>query len=268
MNLEKFNLYLKEVQSLAAAMDKNSDSLKDLLELIDNYRIEFIEEPFLDSVFLGETAFYKKKYGLALKHYLKAPKAPFFHFFSYRATAFLHFQLGDKAKAKSFAEKALQIFPEDYSVSALLKQILAAETQPEQLPDIQSDPQSSPLPNQEQTSAAPAPAHEIDPGKNNDYKTDKEYLFKVHTVHEHLLEGLDYTRIDKLQNDPTTLKLYLLEEIEKKILDLKLVPTKEESQRMAISVYDEVMGFGPIEPLFQGRNHHRHFYQWTGFNLY
>ena len=89
---------------------------------------------------------------------------------------------------------------------------------------------------------------------SNDKKIIEEniqFLHKVRQAHEQLLEDLNYSKIDSLQDDKMAFKLYLLEEIEKKILQSKIESTQEASQTLAISVYDEVMGFGPIEPLLR-----------------
>lgn len=78
-----------------------------------------------------------------------------------------------------------------------------------------------------------------------------DHLYQVKAVHEQLLDGLDYTEIARLQVDPMVLKLYLLQEIERLILKKKILDKSEISPRLLEEVFDEVMGFGPIEPLLR-----------------
>jgi pilus assembly protein CpaF len=78
-----------------------------------------------------------------------------------------------------------------------------------------------------------------------------DLLQQVQAVHEQLLDGLDYTEIDRLQVDPMVLKLYLLQEIERLILKKKILAKSEINPRLLEAVFDEVMGFGPIEPLLR-----------------
>ena len=81
--------------------------------------------------------------------------------------------------------------------------------------------------------------------------TEKDILMQVHAVHQQLLDGLDYTEIDRLQADPMVLKLYLLQEIERLIIRKNLMPKSEISNQLREAIFNEVMGFGPIEPLLR-----------------
>jgi pilus assembly protein CpaF len=78
-----------------------------------------------------------------------------------------------------------------------------------------------------------------------------DFLHQVRAVHEQLLDGLDYTEIDRLQSDPMVLKLYLLQEIERLILKKNILQKSEISTHLLEAVFDEVLGFGPIEPLLR-----------------
>lgn len=75
---------------------------------------------------------------------------------------------------------------------------------------------------------------------------NREFLLQVQAVHEQLLEGLDYIKINSLQNDIVQLKLYLFEEIEKKLVKMNVT---DKNQELTKAVFNEVAGFGPIEPL-------------------
>lgn len=76
----------------------------------------------------------------------------------------------------------------------------------------------------------------------------KEFLRQVEAVHEQLLEGLNYTKINELQGDLVGLKLYLLGETEKKLAKMNI---EDVDQKIATAVFDEVVGFGPIEGLLR-----------------
>lgn len=90
--------------------------------------------------------------------------------------------------------------------------------------------------------------HAMDPKASYE---GSDLLLQVNAVHEQLLDGLDYAEIDRLQVDPMVLKLYLLQEIERLILKKKILAKSEINPRLLEAVFDEVMGFGPIEPLLR-----------------
>lgn len=127
--LEIFDQYLKKAQSLSIGLDENPNGLDELLTLIETSRKECCDEPHYESIFLGESAFYTKKYEVALKHYLGAAALPYFQFFCYRTSAHLFYQLGNKEKAIGYAEKALKIFPFDYPSLILLENALDPESE-------------------------------------------------------------------------------------------------------------------------------------------
>jgi pilus assembly protein CpaF len=82
---------------------------------------------------------------------------------------------------------------------------------------------------------------------------DREFLIKVLQVHEILLDSLDYGKVDRLQSEKEAFHLYLREEIDKTIKQMKVTTTPEDSQKLANAVFDEVTGFGPVEPLFKDK---------------
>lgn len=87
--------------------------------------------------------------------------------------------------------------------------------------------------------------------QDSDVKHNKEFLYQVQRIHEILLDKLDYTHIDALQSDSKSLNEYLYNEIEKTILEVHSELNAEERQKLAFAVLDEVIGFGPIEPLLK-----------------
>jgi len=79
----------------------------------------------------------------------------------------------------------------------------------------------------------------------------KKFLLQVQSVHQALLDGLDYNRVNILQTDKTALHLFLQEEINK--VNKKLFPNEKEEflQKLSSGVFDEVVGFGPAEYLLR-----------------
>lgn len=84
-----------------------------------------------------------------------------------------------------------------------------------------------------------------------DTASDREHLQLVLKIHERLLDTLDYTKVDSLQSDRIALNLFLLKKIEEIILEMKAVESPEEQMSLSVSVLDEVVGFGPVEPLLR-----------------
>jgi pilus assembly protein CpaF len=81
--------------------------------------------------------------------------------------------------------------------------------------------------------------------------TEMEFLLRVEKLHFQLLEILDYRQVDLLQDKPAELNLFLLEEIEKLILVENASGIEEENELLKVALFDEVIGFGPIEPLIR-----------------
>lgn len=78
-----------------------------------------------------------------------------------------------------------------------------------------------------------------------------EFLELVKKIHEQLLEILDYNEIDILQDQVTDLNLFLLDQIEKLVNKDAASRTPEINERLRIALFDEVVGFGPIQPLIR-----------------
>jgi len=115
MNPKKIDCYLNTTQSYAL---RNND-----IELVDYVQQQIIESPNDPNVakfFVAERAFYQKRYQVALKNYLQAKEIPNFHFFCFRASAYVSLMMDQKEKALHFAKKALSIKPEDYATLKIL----------------------------------------------------------------------------------------------------------------------------------------------------
>ncbi len=82
---------------------------------------------------------------------------------------------------------------------------------------------------------------------------NKEFLAKVLKIHGMMLENLDYGKVDALQGDKKGYEQYLNDEIKNTINRMKIAKSEEEENRLAIAVYDEVAGFGPVEPLLRDK---------------
>lgn len=82
-------------------------------------------------------------------------------------------------------------------------------------------------------------------------EANKQFLKKVLKVHEELLDLLDYTKVDALSEDTKALKEYLFSEAKSVIENLKVAEAGDDIENLCQAVYDEVMGFGPIEPLLR-----------------
>jgi pilus assembly protein CpaF len=78
-----------------------------------------------------------------------------------------------------------------------------------------------------------------------------EFLRLVENLHFQLLEILDYHKVDLLQEAPIDLNLFLLQEIEKLVNKDRASRNEDLNSRLKVALFDEVMGFGPIEPLIR-----------------
>lgn len=79
----------------------------------------------------------------------------------------------------------------------------------------------------------------------------KKFLHQVHDIHEILLETLDYNKVNILQSNIPEFHSYLQNEIKKMVLNKHPKETEEFRQKLMLAVFDEVIGFGPAEPLFK-----------------
>jgi tetratricopeptide (TPR) repeat protein len=124
MNKEKFDHYFQQTQRLTLLLPKDQ-SIKEKLNLLIQSNKNSTEHNLEENEFFkGEFYFFNEKYDYALKHYLNAKTVPNYPFFCFRASAYISFARMDVLKALQFANKALQIYPEDYSTLAILEKIM------------------------------------------------------------------------------------------------------------------------------------------------
>ena len=139
LTVELFLQYLEEVQNLTVRGDReNRNMISEIAELIQE-QLNQIDETDGSHTFLkGEEAFYQGRYKRALESYLSAKDIPNFHFFCYRASAFVSEELGRSSKAISFLRKALAIYPTDYTCLKLLASLLEQTDQHQEAAEIRT----------------------------------------------------------------------------------------------------------------------------------
>ncbi len=93
----------------------------------------------------------------------------------------------------------------------------------------------------------------IQPKENSSQKEkdDNEFLRLVQSLHESLLDVLDYEEMERISSDSDALRIYLHKEIEKLLRKKKIVEDADGDKRLINSVLDEVLGFGPVEQLLR-----------------
>lgn len=110
--------YLKQIETFTVSQQEPSLVKKYVLNLINDYENDSENGNYKD-FFLGEKAFYSDQYEQALKFYLQARNVPDFHFFCYRASAFVSDSLNHKDKTLKFLKKAGMYFPQDFFLNYL-----------------------------------------------------------------------------------------------------------------------------------------------------
>ena len=123
MDSTRIESYAKQVQKLAEKIAQNPQSKEELFSLIEGHRQEFLNNRPFEEFFKGEAAFYHGNYDRSLKHYIQATTIPNFQYYCYRASAFVSIDRHDLEKAKSFLEKAMQIYPDDIALKDLTHRI-------------------------------------------------------------------------------------------------------------------------------------------------
>ncbi len=135
---QSFIDYVERIQSIGAAHRDDAKLLQEeALALINKVANEQTKGD-VASLLHGEEAFYRGKYKAALKHYLSAQSVPNFHFFCYRASAFVSKELDRGAKAVSYARKALKIYPNDPITLKLLTDLLEGYRESEEAAELKS----------------------------------------------------------------------------------------------------------------------------------
>lgn len=87
--------------------------------------------------------------------------------------------------------------------------------------------------------------------ENFDDKKQMDFLVVVKKMHESLLDQINYFQVEALQNDQQALNGYLKQEIDKLIAKMKI--PAEDIHNLSLAIFDEVVGFGPIEPLLRDK---------------
>ena len=77
------------------------------------------------------------------------------------------------------------------------------------------------------------------------------FLKLVHSVHEQLLDVLDFDELDRFATDPDAYRRYLQSEIQEIVSKLKERGAAPDDQELIEAVLDEVLGFGPVETLLR-----------------
>lgn len=134
--------YLTRVQEYANSAQNDETARYHLFRLIDEYLASQPEQTSQEQMLRGEKAFYQGNYELALKHYLKAHDLPDFHFFCYRASAYVSYKMGKTNKAFFFSKKAIKLHPEDaYTrhIYELLKHLEGEESSSSEIFDSQQE---------------------------------------------------------------------------------------------------------------------------------
>ena len=122
MEREQFDQYLRETQEYAQQIPSNPHIRKELIRLIDQSKgLENVQEAEWQEFFKGEFAFYSGQYEKALKHYVAAKSIPNYHYFCFRASAFVAKNRNNLEQTNSFAQNALKLYPEDCSLKRLLE---------------------------------------------------------------------------------------------------------------------------------------------------
>ncbi|MDP1836816.1 MAG: hypothetical protein Q8K75_12940 [Chlamydiales bacterium] len=122
--------YLDEVQKLTKSIASGEKEMSELHDLIDFELEEAKEDPVLQAFYSGERAFFQKQYKAALKCYIEAKTLPLYHFFCYRACAFLFDEEQKNEKALDFVNKALHLLPNDWTTLALKSALESNQSHP------------------------------------------------------------------------------------------------------------------------------------------
>lgn len=84
-------------------------------------------------------------------------------------------------------------------------------------------------------------------------KNKRGFLLDVLKIHETLLDNLEYAKVYALQTDKEIFHTFLQQEIKKTIEKLFPSLPATDKENLFIAVFDEVVGFGPIEPLLRDK---------------
>lgn len=133
---ETLDTYLLEVQRLKIAAAYDPHASKQLIEYVKHFKDAGDADPNHDAFFKAEYAFHNGHYDQALVSYMQARGFPRFEFFCYRATAFVSFARGNKEKAMSFINKALEAEPSDYISLEMKRNLLKEKGEQEEIDEV------------------------------------------------------------------------------------------------------------------------------------
>lgn len=127
LSIDCLETYLDEMECTSILCDRGSSSESlDVQEKIRSFHSRF-DSPVFAQFLKGEEAFYRGDFKVALECYLASRDLPLFHFFCYRASAYVSMELSRFKKAIHFAKKALDVCPKDYMTLTLLRRLYLEE---------------------------------------------------------------------------------------------------------------------------------------------
>lgn len=124
MDSKVFQNYLENTQRLLGNGKFEDNSRQDVLKIIKEHMKNEQASKEGDFFLKGEEAFFNRQYKLSLKYYSMAHDIPNFRFFCHRATAYVFKNGGRLEKAIDFAQRALNIYPEDAITLGILEELL------------------------------------------------------------------------------------------------------------------------------------------------
>lgn len=130
--------YHAEINAYVIKQYNQQIPLQSLLAIIEKRKSESTGNRPNEEFYQGEIFFYEGQYDRALKHYLLASSVPNLPFYCYRATASLFLSQGNNDKALGFTQKALKIYPDDFTTLKILEKLLLQSNQPEDLAEVQN----------------------------------------------------------------------------------------------------------------------------------
>ena len=123
MNPREFTHYIGQTSHLASLSVKEASARERLFQLIEKEKNKYQQSFPFHNFFKAEQSFYRGQYEQALKLYLEAKGVPQYQFFCYRATAYIQIAQGDIGKAENYAQKALEVNPNDFPTLQILELI-------------------------------------------------------------------------------------------------------------------------------------------------
>lgn len=89
--------------------------------------------------------------------------------------------------------------------------------------------------------------------ENNEADDQLDKLLKIRSIHELLLKHLDYEKIENVDDDRESKRIFILKEVQRIQKEKKLFKEDYLEIDLLNGVVDEVLGFGPLETLLRDR---------------